>query len=58
MAIIERMQPVDERKLMGIFSLQTGLKFSTITEYLNELEAADLIDRKEGMISMLEGAPE
>ena len=58
MAIIKRMQPVDERKLMGIFSLQTGLKFRTITEYLNELEAAGLIDRKDGMISIPEGATE
>ena len=56
--LIENLQPVEEQRLMGIFSLQTGLRFKTIGEYLDELEAGCLINREEGAVSMVEGSTE
>ena len=50
--LIQNLQPVEEQRLMGIFSLKTGLKFKTINEYLKELEAGGLIKREDGAVSM------
>lgn len=36
-----------ERKLKGLFSLSTGQSFKVIERYLDELEAANLIEKED-----------
>ena len=42
--IKQKQNTMSLNKILGIFSLRTGLKVSTLSVYVNELKMADLID--------------
>lgn len=43
--LIQKYSPIEEEKLLGLFSLKTGLRFGRIREYVDELIAAGLVER-------------
>jgi predicted transcriptional regulator len=43
--LIKENPKIPEQKLKGLFSLQTGLSFKRIEQYLEELEGANLVER-------------
>ena len=46
--LIQKHQNTPQRQIIGLFSLQTGLKKERIIEYWNELEDSGLIDDGRG----------
>jgi len=48
--MIKKHENLEERKLKGLFILQTGARGRTVEEYLKELEEAGVIERNEGFL--------
>jgi DNA-binding IclR family transcriptional regulator len=48
--MVQKFSPIEEEKLLGVFSLKTGLTFKKIREYLDELVSAGLIERDESTL--------
>ena len=48
--MIKKHENLEERKLKGLFILQTGARSRTVEEYLKELEEAGVIERNEGFL--------
>lgn len=51
--LIEKNGDLPERKIKGLFLLQTGLTSRKIDEYIDDLERSDLIERKDGKLSLV-----
>jgi hypothetical protein len=51
--LIEKMSEESEKRVKGMFMLRTGLTIKTIDDMLNDLEVAEIIERRDGKLVLV-----